>query len=109
MSTQIADANALVSYIEAFTGSSNDDEIKHLLMELFRANGNNISLPLNDVRIYESDSFKLKLHEQIKQYHEHNQIIHLMYIFLSKDLKFYRNLLETFDPTWQKIQNNLNG
>jgi hypothetical protein len=31
MSTQIADANALVSYIEDFTGSSNNDEIKQCI------------------------------------------------------------------------------
>jgi len=31
MSTQIADANGLVSYIESFTGSSNNDEIKQCI------------------------------------------------------------------------------
>ena len=44
MSTQIADANALVSYIEDFTGSSNNDEIKQCiyLTELMMRN---IELP----------------------------------------------------------------
>jgi len=31
MSTQISDANSLVSYVEAFTGSSNDTEIKQCI------------------------------------------------------------------------------
>jgi len=44
MSTQIADANALVSYVEDFTGSSNNDEIKQCiyLAELMMRN---IELP----------------------------------------------------------------
>ena len=31
MSTQIADANALVSYVKAFTGSKDDDEVKQCI------------------------------------------------------------------------------
>ena len=44
MSTEIADANALVAFIEDFTGSSNNDEIKKCiyLAELMMRN---IELP----------------------------------------------------------------
>jgi hypothetical protein len=44
MSTQIADATALVAYIEAFTGSSNDQEIKQCIY-LTEMMMRNIELP----------------------------------------------------------------
>ena len=48
MSTQIPDANALVTFVKSFTGSTNDDEIKQTTM---------LTLPLDEASVKISSKF----------------------------------------------------
>jgi hypothetical protein len=95
-----------------------DNEIKKILTNLFKSQNHNIALPLNDEKMHKSSDSKLKLYNLIKENFEIYPIgdknrcgssefrgrVEFMHILLSSDLKFYRNLIQTFDPDWQQIK-----
>jgi len=91
--------------------TTNEQQMQYLTT-LFKTQNHNIKLPTTENRLHTSDELKLKLYNLIRQVFENylpekEEYLHrgeFTYLFLSQDLKFYRNLLNTFDPTWQKIK-----
>jgi len=90
-----------------------DDLIKQHLMDLFLSQDCDIKIPLSIPRVHESDAIKLELYRLVQQSFEDESLSKLknyngrlenLYVLLSEDLKFYRNLVNTFDPTWQTIK-----
>jgi hypothetical protein len=81
-----------------------DNEVKISLMKFFNLHKHNILLPLNDKRLHESTSNQLDIFNIIKTQYPHNkEQIYSFYKLYSTDLKFYYNLLDTFNPNWQHI------
>jgi len=89
-----------------------DEQIKTHMMNLFATQNHNIKLPINDQKLNQSDQLKLDVYKLVKQVFEDYSIEdeeyeargEFTYLMLSPDLKFYHNLLDTFDPSWQKIK-----
>lgn len=83
-----------------------DNQVKQAMMNLFKKHNYDIQLPLDEPRLHESGTEKLKLYQAIKNIHSSKEQKHfnisLLYIFLAADLKFYRQLVDSFDPTWSK-------
>jgi hypothetical protein len=93
-----------------------DEQIKTHLMNLFATQNHNIKLPINDQKLHQSGQLKLDLYKLVKQVYEDSLIdsslddgeydhrSEFTYLMLAPDLKFYHNLLVTFDPSWQQIK-----
>jgi hypothetical protein len=90
-----------------------DEQIKTHLMSLFATQNHNIKLPINDQKLNQSSQLKLDLYKLVTQVFEDSLISNddeygcrgeYTYLLLSPDLKFYHNLLTTFDPSWQQIK-----
>ena len=86
------------------TDNLTDNETKHVMMNLFKKYHYDISLPMDDPRLHESKPDKLKIYQTIKQIYKNKKfddlnILHL-YMMFANDLKFYRQLVDNFDPTW---------
>lgn len=81
-----------------------DNEVKQIMMNLFKKHNHNIELPLNEPRIHESNKDKLKIYQAVKHLYQNKKLpnlnIYLIYIFFAEDLKFYRHLVDNFDPSW---------
>jgi len=94
-----------------------DNQIKQHLMDLFASQKHDIKIPLTTYRANQSDSTKLELYNLVKNLFENPRLLPsnngyigraaALYILLSSDLQFYRNLINTFDPTWQQIKNKI--
>jgi len=94
------------------TGYS-DTQIKQYLNNLFQSQKHNIILPPHSTKTHESGELKLKLYNLVEESFENSikgditEFIgrpEFTYILLSADLKFYRNLIHSFDPQWQQIK-----
>ena len=92
---------------------STEEQTAQYLTNLFKTQNHNIKIPIIGKKLHASNDLKLKLYNHIKQvfdnYLPDKSTEYLArgeatYLLLSPDLKFYRNLLSTFDPTWQKIK-----
>lgn len=84
--------------------SMSDNEVKISMMKFFNLSGHNITLPLNDQRIHESSANQLELFNNIKtEYFNNQNQIYFFYQLYNNDLKFYYNLLDTFDQDWSHI------
>ena len=89
-----------------------DEQIKTHMMNLFATQNHNIKLSINDQKLNQSDQLKLDVYKLVKQVFEDYSIEdeeyeargEFTYLMLSPDLKFYHNLLVTFDPSWQQIK-----
>ena len=79
-----------------------DNEVKQSMMHLFKKHNYNIQLPLDEPRLHQSNPKKLKLYQALKNVHirKKQKTFELLYVFLAEDLKFYRQLVNKFDPTW---------
>jgi hypothetical protein len=86
-----------------------DLEVSQSLERLFDQLGHKIPLPTTIVRKHQSPTNKLKLYQAIKQLYLNPREPYLMhqlyrlYTLYSPDLKFYRNLIDNFDPKWSSI------
>ena len=86
-------------------GRLSDDELKIAMMEFFKLNGHNITLPLNDQRLHKSSDNQLEIFNLIKNEVHKNQFQRCnFYKLYSNDLKFFYNLLDTFTPDWQHLK-----
>jgi len=84
---------------------SSDNEIKISLMKFFKALGHNITLPLDSKRAWDSSEEKLQILNVVSDALSTNHVRrHHLYSLYSEDLKFFHNLLDTFDPDWQQLQ-----
>lgn len=89
-----------------------DIEIKNCVMDFCLAAGQPLSLSLYDKREHESNTEKKALFDLIKHCYtcSDNELPRwqgrreFLYTLLSSDIRFYRIINESFDPTWQKIQ-----
>jgi hypothetical protein len=89
-----------------------DEQIKTHIMNLFATQNHNIKLPINDQKLNQSDQLKLDVYKLVKQVFEDSEIDdeeyeargEFTYLMLSPDLKFYHDLLVTFNPSWQQIK-----
>lgn len=89
-----------------------DEQIKTHMINLFATQNHNIRLPINDQKTHQSGQLKLDLYKLVKQVFEDSEFDdeeyegrgEFTYLMLSPDLKFYHNLLVTFDPSWQQIK-----
>jgi serine/threonine protein kinase len=81
-----------------------DNEAKQAMMNLFKKYHHKIDLPMDEPRLHESGPEKLKIYQAIKHIHKnkkHSELnIYLLYTLFADDLKFYRQLVNTFDPQW---------
>jgi hypothetical protein len=81
-----------------------DNETKQVMMNLFKKYHYDISLPMDDPRSHESGPDKLKIYQIIEQIYKSKKIEELnilhIYMMFANDLKFYRQLVDNFDPTW---------
>jgi len=85
-----------------------DDQIKICLMKLFNKFDFNIQIPLNDERKNSSHVYPEKriLEDRVrKSYFENKKRLFELHNLYAEDLKFFYNLLDTFDPDWQHIIN----
>lgn len=94
-------------------GEQSDSQIKQSLTNLFKSQKHNITIPTNNSRTYESSELKLQLYNAVKEnfknsiggdLHEFNGRAEYTYLLLSADLKFYHNLITSFDPHWQQVK-----
>lgn len=90
-----------------------DEQTAQHLNTLFKTQNHNIKIPFTHKRLHRSNETKLKLYNLVKQvfnnYLPNKDAEYLArgeatYLLLSPDLKFYRNLISTFDPTWQTVK-----
>ena len=84
-----------------------DNEVKISMMNFFKLHGHNIILPLNDQRLHVSTTNQREIQNIIKQSFLKNNNEERMYLLnriFCKDLEFYYNLIETFDPSWQHLK-----
>ena len=81
-----------------------DNEAKKVMMNLFKKYHHTIDLPMDDPRLHVSGPEKLKIYQAIKHIYynkKHSDLnIYLLYTLFADDLKFYRQLVNTFDTQW---------
>lgn len=83
----------------------NDNDIKLCMMNLFKQLGHSISIPMNDQRAWGSSPEKQKIADIVKKHLATSIDRHYnLYQTFASDLKFYHNLLDTFDPFWKTIK-----
>jgi hypothetical protein len=87
-----------------------DTAIKVCINSLFEKHDYTARIPLNDNRrAWASSSEKKKIENIVRQHLETSQNrFYNLYKLYAADLKFYHNLVDTFDPTWKttKIYND---
>lgn len=82
---------------------SSDDDIKISLMEFFKKHNHTIDIPLNTTRAWRSSEGKLKIATTVEEFYKSSTDRHYhLYKIYATDLKFYHNLVDTFDPSWQR-------
>ena len=83
----------------------NDNDIKLCIMDLLKQLGHSISIPMNDQRAWRSSPEKQKIADIVKKHlATPNGRYYNLYHAFASDLKFYHNLLDTFDPSWKTLK-----
>jgi hypothetical protein len=81
-----------------------DNEVKIIMMDFFKLYGHNVQLPLDDQRLHVSSPEQNEIFDFIKtEFYNSPENLYSFYKFYSKDLKFFYNLLDNFNPNWQHL------
>jgi hypothetical protein len=81
-----------------------DDDAKISMMNFFKLQGHNITLPLGDSRRHVSSENQIEIFNLIKEITLDDATLHYtLHRFFINDLSFYYNLLDTFKSDWQHI------